>query len=84
MARARREAAAVAAVVAPTAVTPLLGGHGAELGWFKLEAGGVRIVGPQEMVKLLRKTPVDVSPDDLTRLADLVDKSLAQAAVPIL
>jgi hypothetical protein len=82
VAQAKREAAAVAAVVAPTAVTPLLCVHRAELGWFKMEADGVRIVGPREMVKFLRKAPVQLTPDEVARLADLVEKSLAPAARP--
>jgi hypothetical protein len=79
VAQAKREAAAVAAVVAPTAVTPLLCVHRAELGWFKMEPGGVRIVGPREMVKFLRKAPAKLSPDEVNRLADRIDRSLAPA-----
>jgi hypothetical protein len=60
-------------------VTPLICIHRADLGWFKIEVDGVRIVGPRELVKLLRKAPVLLTPDGVTRLADQIDRSLAPA-----
>jgi len=79
VAQAKREAAAVAAVVSPVPVTPLLCVHRADLGWFKVEADGVRIVASREMVKVLRKSPVRLTPDEVTRLADEIEKSLVPA-----
>jgi len=77
--QAKREAAAVAIVVSPVPVTPLLCIHRADLSWFKMEADGVRIVAPREMVKLLRKAPNQLTPDEVTRLAAQIEKSLAPA-----
>ena len=79
VAQAKREAAAVAVVVSPVPVTPLLCVHRADLGWFKVETDGVRIVAPREMVKVLRKSPVRLTPDEVTRLADQIEKSLVPA-----
>ena len=79
VAQAQREAAAVAAVVSPLPVTPLLCVHRADLGWFKAEVAGVRIVGPKEMVNLLRKAPVQLTPDEVAHLATDIDRSLAPA-----
>jgi hypothetical protein len=81
VAQAKREAAAVAAVVSPVSVTPLLCVHRADLGWFKMEADGVRIVAPKEMVRVLGKAPLLLTPDDVTRLADQIDKSLVPAVI---
>ena len=79
VAQAKHEAAAVAAVVSPVPVTPLLCVHRADLGWFKVEADGVRLVAPREMVKVLRKSPVRLTPDEVTRLADEIEESLVPA-----
>ena len=79
VAQAKREAAAVAAVVSPVSVTPLLCIHRADLGWFKQQADGVRIVAPKEMVKVLRKAPALLTPDEVSRLADQIDSSLLPA-----
>jgi hypothetical protein len=79
VAQAKREAAAVAGVVSPVSVTPLLCVHRADLGWFKMEADGVRIVAPKEMVRVLGKAPLLLTPDDVTRPADQIDKSLVPA-----
>ena len=76
VAQAKREAAAVATEVSPVPVTPLICVHRADLGWFKVEADGVRIVTPRELVKLLRKAPVQLAPGEVSRLADQIDKSL--------
>jgi hypothetical protein len=79
VAQAQREAAAVAAVISPVPVTPLLCIHRAGLGWFKTEVAGVRILGPKEMVKLLRKAQVQLTPDEVAHLANHIDRSLAPA-----
>jgi hypothetical protein len=78
-AQAKREAAAVATVVSPVPVTPLVCVHRADLGWFKLEVDGVRIVGPKELVRLFRKAHVQLQQDDVTRLADRIEQSLRPA-----
>jgi hypothetical protein len=82
VAQAKREAAAVAAVIAPTPVAPLLCVHRAELGWFKMEADGVRIVGPKEMLKLLRKAPVQLTSEEVARLAERIERGLKPAVLP--
>ena len=79
VAQAKREAAAVAAVISPVPVTPLLCIHRADLGWFKQQADGVRIVAPKEMVKVLRKAPALLTLDEVSRLADQIDSSLLPA-----
>ena len=79
VAQAQREAAAVAAVISPVPVTPLICIHSADPGWFKTEVAGVRIVGPKEMVKLLRKLPVQLTPDEVARVANHIYRSLAPA-----
>ena len=80
LAQAKCEAAAVAAIVSPIPVTPLLCVHRADLGWFKAEANGVRIVGPGQLVKLLLKAPVQLRPDEVQRLADQIDRAFRPAA----
>ena len=77
--QAKREAAAVAAVVSPVPVTPLICVHRADLGWFTVEASGVRIVSPREMIKLLRKTPVQLAPNQVAWLADRLESALRPA-----
>ena len=79
VAQARREAAAVAAIVSPITVTPLICIHHADLGWFKVEVDGVRIVMPREMLKVLRKAPARLSPNDVDRLANQIDRALTPA-----
>lgn len=79
LAQAKREAAAVAAVVSPVPVTPLICVHRADLGWFKVEVEGIRIVGPRELVKLLRKAPATLTADRVANLADRIDRSLSPA-----
>lgn len=79
LAQARREADAVAAIVSPIPVTPLICVHRADLGWFKIELDGVRIVGPRELVKMLRKAPVQRTPDEVAGLADRIDRALNPA-----
>ena len=39
----------------------------------------MRIVGPKEMVNLLRKAPVQLTPDEVAHLATDIDRSLAPA-----
>lgn len=78
-AQAKREAAAVAAVVSPVPVTPLICVHRADLGWFKVRVDGVRIVSPKELIKVLRKAPEQLVPAEVARLADQIDKSLMPA-----
>jgi ssDNA-binding Zn-finger/Zn-ribbon topoisomerase 1 len=78
-AQAKREAAAVAGVVSPVPVTPLICVHRADLGWFKVRADGVRIVSPRELIKVLRKAPMQLTPDEAASLADRIDKSLVPA-----
>ena len=80
LAQARRQAAAVMAIVSPTPVSPLICIHRADLGWFKVEVDGVRIVTPQEMIKVLRKTPARLTPDEVARIADQIDA--LRSAVP--
>jgi hypothetical protein len=79
LSQAKREAAAVAAVVSPVPVTPLICVHRADLGWFKVEVEGIRIVGPREMVKLLRKAPVQLAPNQVAWLADRLERTLRPA-----
>jgi hypothetical protein len=79
VAQAKREAAVVAVVVSPVPVTPLICVHRADLGWFKVEADRVRIVSPREMVKLLRKAPVQLAPNQVAWLADRIDRALMPA-----
>ena len=81
-AQAKREAAAVAAVVAPLAVTPLVCVHRADLGWFKVVVDGVRFVTPRELVKLLRKAPVHLTPEGVTRIVGQIDMALKPASQP--
>ena len=45
----------------------------------KAEVAGVRILGPKDMVKLLRKAPVQLRPDEVSRLADQIDGSFVPA-----
>ncbi len=78
-AQAKREAAVVAAVVKPVPVTPLVCVHRADLGWFRVQVDGVRFVSPRELVRVLRKAPIRLAPDELTRLTDLIDRSLEPA-----
>ncbi len=77
--QAKREAAAVAAVVAPLAVTPVVCVHRADLGWFKVVVDGVRFVTPRELIKVLRKAPVQLSPEDVARIVGQVDLALKPA-----
>jgi hypothetical protein len=81
--QAKREALAVAAVVAPLEVTPLVCVHHADLGWFKVVVDGVRFVTPRELIKLLRKAPVQLSPEDVTRIVGQIDLGLKPASQPI-
>ena len=78
-AQAKREAAAVARVVSPVSVTPLICVHRADLGWFKVRVDGVRIVSPKELIRVLRKAPELLVPAEVARLADQIDKSLMPA-----
>jgi hypothetical protein len=52
------------------------------LGWFKMEADGVRIVGPKEMLKLLRKAPVQLTSEEVARLAERIERGLKPAVLP--
>jgi hypothetical protein len=79
VAQAKREAAAVAGVVSPVPVTPLVCVHRADLGWFKTEVDGVRIVTSRELVKVLRKTPAQLTPGEVTGLANQIDRALKPA-----
>ena len=78
--QAKREAAAVATVVAPLAVTPLVCVHRADLGWFKVVVDGVRFVSPRELIKLLRKEPAQLAPEDVTRVVGRIDLALKPAS----
>jgi hypothetical protein len=80
--QAKREAAAVAAVVAPLAVTPLVCVHRADLGWFKVVVDGVRFVAPRALIKVLRKAPVQLAPEDVNRIAGQIDLALKPASQP--
>jgi len=73
LSQARRQAAAVMAIVSPSPVTPLICIHRADLGWFKVEVDGVRIVTPHEMINVLRKAPARLTPDEVARIADQID-----------
>jgi hypothetical protein len=79
-AQAKREAAAVEAVVAPVLVTPLVCVYRADLGWFKVEVDGVRIVSPRELVSTLRKGPAHLTPDEVTGLANQIGRELKPAS----
>jgi hypothetical protein len=83
VAQAKREAAAVAVVVSPVPVTPLICVHRADLGWFKVEVEGIRIVDPRGMVKLLRKAPVRLAPNQVAWLADRLERALRPAVTRI-
>jgi len=77
--QARREAEAVTAVIDPVSVTPLVCVHRADLGWFKVEIDGVRIVGPRELVKVLRNAPAHLTATEVARLTDRIDEAFAPA-----
>ncbi|MGA2513679.1 MAG: nuclease-related domain-containing protein [Candidatus Limnocylindrales bacterium] len=78
-AQARGEAAVVAGVISPFPVTPLVCVHRADLGWFKTEVDGVRIVTSRELVKLLRKAPAQLAPGEVGRLSDQIERTLVPA-----
>ena len=77
--QARREADAVAAVLGKP-VTPLICVHRADLPWGRVELDGVRIVGPKELVKVLRSAPAVLSADEVRLLAERADATLRPAA----
>jgi hypothetical protein len=80
LAQVRREADAVAAIVAPGPVTPLICIHRADLGWSKIEVQGVRIVTPRELVKVLRKAAAVLAANEVAALAKRIDRSFVPAA----
>jgi hypothetical protein len=83
-AQATREAAAVARVIQPVQVTPLVCVHRADLGWFKVEVDNVRFVSPRELIRLLQKAPVKLQANEVTRLAAQIERSLRPAgALPV-
>ena len=77
--QARREADAVAAVLGKP-VTPLICVHRADLPWGRVELDEVRIVGPKELVKVLRSAPAVLSADEVRLLAERADATLRPAA----
>ena len=80
--QAHREAEAVATVVWPHPVTPLICFHRADLGLnpWPMELDGVRIVGPRGLRKRLEDAPDVLDPDEIEELANRIEKGLKPAA----
>jgi len=77
----KRESAAVERLVAPVPVTPLICFYRGSLGW---EWGptmlhGVRILGAKKLVKAVRNRPAQLSPEEVTALADRIERGLKPA-----
>ena len=75
-----REVAAVARVVAPVLVQPIVVVHRADFPWLgALRIGDVPVVPPGELAKRIRSGPTSFTPDEVTALAARIDRALPHA-----